>query len=253
MKYLLINITQKSPLRTGILLVLGGLMWLPSLLSDNGVLTEATSKGAIWVSMVLTLLNSILITHLFYKGKETSLPLSFVGTSYWFAMSAVPAIHSCWQAQMVIAGVLLAGLVLMKMDFQHEATEESFLATLIVCLTAIHPSVLLTSIMTLWVYMITKQQMTWRVWFASLIAIAVRVILMIVLHYCGWLEMVWLENIPQLSGMQWLWFASIFSVTALIILLPLRKPSIASGITYLTLTILLAAIGVLWHGEIIPL
>ena len=139
------------------------------------------------------------------------------------------------------------------MDFQHEATEESFLATLIVCLTAIHPSVLLTSIMTLWVYMITKQQMTWRVWFASLIAIAVRVILMIVLHYCGWLEMVWLENIPQLSGMQWLCFLGVFSVTALMILLPLRKPSIASGITYLTLTILLAAIGVLWHGEIIPL
>jgi hypothetical protein len=91
------------------------------------------------------------------------------------------------------------------------------------------------------------------VWFASLIAIAVRVILMAVLHFLGWLEWLWLENIPHLAAWQWLTFIGVFLVTALLLLLPLRKPSTASGTIYLTLTVLLIATGVLWHGQLIPL
>lgn len=253
MRFFLTNIAEKSLLRTGILLVLGGLFWIPSLLSDNGVVSvansniEEISQVAVWVTLALTLLNSILFIHLFYKGKETTLPSSFVGVSYWFAMSATPLIHSCWQAQFVIAGVLLASIVLLQMDFQHDATEESFLATLICCVVAIHPSILITGIMMLWGYLIIKHQMSWRVWFASLIAIAIRIITMTILHYFGWLEMIWMENIPQLTGMQWLVCAFLFCIISLMILLPIRKPSVGSGVVYSILIILLTAVNVVWN------
>lgn len=216
-------------------------MWIPSLLR----VTESGSNGvvAVWVTLGLTLLNSLLTTHYFYKGKETNLPSPFVGSTYWFAMSAIPAMHTCWQAQLVLVGISLTILTLLKTDFHHEATEEAFLATLICCFFAPMQSIMITGVMMIWGYLLFKGIMTWRVWFASLIAIAVRIILMVGLHYLGWLKGLWLENIPHLTGIQWGICGVIFLFTATMILLPLRKPSVASGTIYLALSILLTAAG----------
>ena len=149
-------------------------------------------------------------------------------------------------------GMLLAILTLLRTDYHHESTEEAFLSTLICCFFAPLQSTIMTGILLIWGYLIFKGLMTWRVWFASLIAIAVRVILMAVLHFFGWLEWLWMENIPHLTAWQWLIFCGIFLLTALLLLLPLRKPSVASGTIYLTLTILLTTTGVLWHGQLLP-
>lgn len=246
MRYFLKNIAQDSMLRTILLIVLGVAMWVPSFLRQENIAWLITT-------LVLVILNTLLITRYFYKGRETNLPSPFVAATTWFGFSAIPALHTCWQAQFVIMGIFLALLVLLNMDYQHEATEEAFLATLICCIVAVIPSILFTGVMMLWGYLIAKRQMTWRVWFASLIAIAVRVILMAVLHFFGWLEWLWMENIPHLTAWQWLIFCGIFLLTALLLLLPLRKPSVASGTIYLTLTILLTATGVLWHGQLLPL
>ena len=215
-------------------------MWVPSFTAQEHLIAKV-------VTLLLTIINALLITHCFYRGRETNLPSPFVGSTYWLAMSAIPALHTCWQAQLVIIGMLLAILTLLRTDYHHEATEEAFLSTLICCFFAPLQSTILTGIFLIWGYLIFKGLMTWRVWFASLIAIAVRVILMLSLHYLGWLEWLWLENIPHLSAWQWL---IVFLVTALLLLLPLRRPSTATGIIYLTLTLLLTATGILWHRGI---
>jgi hypothetical protein len=245
-KYFLKNIAQDSMLRTIILIVLGVAIWVPSFFAQEYLIAKV-------VTLLLTITNALLYTQCFYRGRETNLPSPFVGSTYWLAMSAIPALHTCWQAQLVIMGMLLAILTLLRADYHHEATEEAFLSTLICCFFAPLQSTILTGIFLIWGYLIFKGMMTWRVWFASLIAIAVRVILMLSLHYLGWLEWLWLENIPHLSAWQWLTFSGVFLLTALMLLLPLRRPSIASGTIYLTLTILLTATGVLWHGQLIPL
>ena len=201
--------------------------------------------------MALTAINSLLGMQLAYRSKTTNLPSGFVAATWWLAMSATPALHTCWQVQFVMLGMVLAGLVLMNMDFHHEATEEVFLATLICCIVAVIPSVLYTSIMMLWGYLIIKQQMTWRVWFASLIAIAIRVILMAVLHYTGWLEAIWMENIPQLTWQQWAIYLGIFLLTATATMLPIRRPSVGSGIYYTICMLLCVAMGILWHSQIL--
>lgn len=232
-------------LRTIILIVLGVAMWVPSFFEREYLIPKV-------VTLLITITNALLITQCFYRGRETNLPSPFVGSTYWFAMSAIPALHTCWQTQFVIMGMLLAILTLLRTDYHHEATEEAFLSTLICCFFAPLQSTIMTGILLIWGYLIFKGLMTWRVWFASLIAIAVRVILMAVLHFFGWLEWLWMENIPHLTAWQWLIFCGIFLLTALLLLLPLRKPSVASGTIYLILTILLTATGVLWHGQLLP-
>lgn len=245
MRYFLKNIAQDSMLRTILLIVLGVAMWVPSFFEQEYLIPKV-------VTLLITITNALLITQCFYRGRETNLPSPFIGSTYWLAMSAIPALHTCWQAQLVITGVLLAVLTLLRTDFHHESTEEAFLSTLICCFFAPLPVAILTGILLIWGYLIFKGLMTWRVWFASLIAIAVRVLLMAVLHFFGWLEWLWMENIPHLTAWQWLTFIGVFLVTALLLLLPLRKPSVASGTIYLTLTILLTATGVVWHGQLLP-
>ena len=130
-------------LRTIILIVLGVVMWVPSFFEQEYLIPKV-------VTLLLTIINALLITQCFYRGRETNLPSPFVGSTYWLAMSAIPALHTCWQAQLVIMGALLAILTLLRTDFHHEATEEAFLSTLICCFFAPLPVAILTGILLIW-------------------------------------------------------------------------------------------------------
>ena len=244
MKYILRNIAQSNLPRTIIFFVLGVAMWIPSLLRGNEVVT-------ILITMALTVINSLLAMQFAYRSRITNLPSGFVASTWWLVMSSIPALHTCWQAQFVALGIALAWLVLLKMDFHHEATEEAFLATLICCIVAVIPSILYSGIMMLWGYLIAKQQMTWRVWFASLIAIAIRLVTMGMLHYKGWLSAIWMENIPQLTWLQWVIYLGVFLLTAIATMLPMRRPSVGSGIFYAVSMILCITTCILWHSQIL--
>ena len=244
MKYFFKNIAQNSLPRAIILFVLGGAMWLPTLWQDNKI-------GIVLTTMGLTLLNSMLLMQYFCQSKETNLPSGFVATTYWVVMSALPFLHNAWQLQFVMLGILIAFTILLKMDFHHEATEEAFLATLILCTVAILPSIIYIGVIIIWGYLIAKQQMTWRVFFATLIAVSIRVILMVILHYMGWLESIWMENIPQLSWQLWLVFSAIVSLTYVVILLPLRNPNVAKGIVHTIYMLISITVGILWHCHIL--
>ena len=194
-------------------------------------------------------MNTLLTTQYFYRAGLTSLPSPFVATSTWFGLSVLPLLHTCWQAQLLLLGVLLVGLILLKMDYQHEATEEAFLSTLICCIVAIAPTIFFTGIMILWGYLIAKRQMTWRVWMASLIAIALRFFVAFGLRYMGWLEWMWIENLPRLAWQEWLIGLGIVVTTFAAIILPMRKASVGTGLFYLIYLIALLAAGtVLTYG-----
>lgn len=194
-------------------------------------------------------MNTLLTTQYFYRAGLTSLPSPFVATSTWFGLSVLPLLHTCWQAQLLLLGVLLVGLILLKMDYQHEATEEAFLSTLICCIVAIAPTIFFTGIMILWGYLIAKRQMTWRVWLASLIAIALRFFVAFGLRYMGWLEWLWIENLPHLAWQEWLIAIGIAIATFAAVLLPMRKASVGTGLFYLIYLIaLLTAGSVLTYG-----
>ena len=231
-------------LRMIVLIILGIVMWVPSFFRQE-------HSASVIVTLVLTILNTLLTIHYFYKSGITNLPSTFVAATAWFGLSTIPILHTCWQTQFVIMGVLLACLVLLKIDYQNEATEEVFLATLICCVVAVIPSIFFTGIMMLWSYLIAKRQMTWRVWAASLIAIAIRIVGMAVLHYMGWLQVIWMENIPHLSGLLWLLFGVVYLLSFLSIYISLKRPSVSSGVFYLITIIILIFANLLWNGCIL--
>ena len=217
-------------------------MWIPSFIRQEIIIL-------VTVTWVLTIMNTLLTTQYFYRAGLTSLPSPFVATSTWFGLSVLPLLHTCWQAQLLLLGVLLVGLILLKMDYQHEATEEAFLSTLICCIVAIAPTIFFTGIMILWGYLIAKRQMTWRVWMASLIAIALRFFVAFGLRYMGWLEWMWIENLPRLAWQEWLIGIGIVVTTFAAIILPMRKASVGTGLFYLIYLIALLAAGtVLTYG-----
>lgn len=196
--------------------------------------------------MGLTLLNTLLFTQFFYKSGETNMPSGFVASTYWFVMSALPILHDCWQVQMILFGVWVSGLIWCGINYQDIPTEESFLIALISCFLAPTRVVSISGIFTLWLQLLMKGYMTWRVWCASLIGVALYAMIMVILHYMGWLEWLWVENIPRLNWQMWVISLGVILITFMAIMLPLRKPSVGSGVMYI-LTILIILGYEIWN------
>ena len=238
MKYFLQNIAQASPMRTIILVLFGLVFWVLSFFSLEPL-------AAVAATLVGTIINSWLVAQVLFLAGMTKFPSPFAATTYWVAMSALPILHTCWQAQLLGVSILTSLLILLTINQREEITEESFLISLIWSFLSPTRAIFVTAIILFWIYLIAKGHMTWRVWAASLMAIALRVLLMAGLHYWGWMEWLWMENIPTLMWHEWVIFASAFVGVSSILLLSIRKPSIASGAIYVLCLIGLLTIGLI--------
>ena len=224
------------------MVVLGCAMWISSLLGGNDLIT-------VWAALGLTIVNSLLLAYCFYKGGATNIPSVFVLSTYWLAISAIPMLHQWWQLHLIVFAASLMILVLLNIQYQKEATEEAFLTTMICCFLAPLQEAIIVAVIILWGYLIIKGYMTWRVWMASLIAIALRIFVMVGLRYTGWLQWMWIENLPCLAWQEWLIGIGIVVTTFVAILLPMRKASVGTGLFYLVYLIALLTAGtVLTYG-----
>ena len=238
MKYFLQNIAQTSPMRTIILVLFGVVFWVLSFISKEPI-------AAVAATLLGTIINSWLVAQVLFMGGLTKFPSPFAATTYWVAMSALPILHTCWQVQLFGVSILTSLLILLTINQREEITEESFLISLIWSFLSPTRAIFVTAIILFWIYLIAKGHMTWRVWAASLMAIALRVLLMVGLHYWGWMEWLWMENIPTLMWHEWVIFASTFVGVSSILLLSIRKPSIASGAIYVLCLVGLLTIGLI--------
>ena len=238
MKYFLQNIAQASPMRTIILVLIGLVFWILSFFSLEPL-------AAVAATLVGTIINSWLVAQVLFLAGMTKFPSPFAATTYWVAMSALPILHTCWQAQLLGVSILTSLLILMTIKHREEITEESFLISLIWSFLSPTRAIMVVSLVIFWIYLIAKGYMTWRVWAASLMAMALRVLLMAGLHYWGWMEWLWMENIPTLMWHEWVIFASSFVGGSSILLLSIRKPSIASGVIYVLCLVGLLTIGLI--------
>jgi hypothetical protein len=144
-----------------------------------------------------------------------------------------PLLHTCWQGHLTALGALLSCLILIRINYQKEATEELFLATLIWSITSISLALLVSGILLMWIYLLINHKFTLRVWLASLVAVAIYFIFAIILHHFGWLELIWKENISVMSLKSWLIIAGMYIATIVITYIPLKKDSLGGGIVYL--------------------
>lgn len=224
-------------MRTISLVLIGLFIWIMSLSAGIHMVSK-------WVTLGLTIVNTFLLSQLLYKNGETNIPSSFVATTYWLVMSVTSSFHVAWQTQLVVFMFLVSGLIWSRIKYQDTPTEECFLISLICCFLAPALGLSLFGIISLWVCLLIKGYMTWRVWCASLIAIAQYAMIVSILHYMDWVQWLWWENIPQLNWQRWILFLGIFFGTLIVTLLPLRRPSVSSGMAYIVFVIFVLGCGV---------
>lgn len=226
MKYFLKNIAQDSLIRTLLLVLIGLCLWIVSL-------WKGVSLAHMGIGIVLALINSLLAIQTVYKVGWTNLPSGFVLSSVWMVLSALSVWQLCWQVHVTAMMFFIAILVFSKMNIQQEATEQAYVLTLVCLVVSPQLSVMITCILYVLGYLLARSHFTWRVLVAILLAVATYVLYAAIFRYLGWLEFLWLENLPHLSWQWWLLGGGVYLLIWLMLYLPITKPSILSGTIYI--------------------
>ena len=238
MKYLLKNIAQNSLMRTIFLVLVGLCFWLLAF-------WRGSNSTPLWVGAGLVLINSLLATQTVYRVGWTSLPSGFVLSSVWVVLSAFSVWQLCWQIHVVAMMFFIAILTFSRMNIQQESTEQAYVLTLMCLIVSPQLSVMVTCILYVLGYLLVRSHFTWRVLVAILLAIATYVMYSAIFRYFGWLEFLWLENLPKLPWQWWLIGGGMYMLSWLILYLPLNKPSASTGALYVIGMIGAIAAGVL--------
>ena len=208
------------------MVLIGLCLWIVSL-------WRGVSLAHMGVGIVLALINSLLATQTAYRVGWTNLPSGFVLSSVWMVLSALSVWQLCWQVHVTVMMLFIAILVFSKMNVQQEPTEQAYALTLMCLIVSPQLSVMITCILYVLGYLLARSHFTWRVLVAILLAVATYVLYAAIFRYLGWLEFLWMENLPHLSW-QWWWLGGgVYLLTWLMLYLPITKPSTLSGAIYI--------------------
>ena len=208
------------------MVLIGLCLWIVSL-------WKGVSLAHMGVGIVLALINSLLAIQTVYRVGWTNLPSGFVLSSVWMVLSALSVWQLCWQVHVTVMMLFIAILVFSKMNVQQEPTEQAYALTLMCLIVSPQLSVMITCILYVLGYLLARSHFTWRVLVAILLAVATYVLYAAIFRYLGWLEFLWLENLPHLSW-QWWWLGGgVYLLTWLMLYLPITKPSTLSGAIYI--------------------
>ena len=208
------------------MVLIGLCLWLVSL-------WKGVSLAHMGVGIVLALINSLLAIQTVYRVGWTNLPSGFVLSSVWMVLSALSVWQLCWQVHVTAMMLFIAILVFSKMNVQQEPTEQAYALTLMCLIVSPQLSVMITCILYVLGYLLARSHFTWRVLVAILLAVATYVLYAAIFRYLGWLEFLWMENLPHLSW-QWWWLGGgVYLLTWLMLYLPITKPSTLSGAIYI--------------------
>lgn len=208
------------------MVLIGLCLWIVSL-------WKGVSLAHMGVGIVLALINSLLAIQTAYRVGWTNLPSGFVLSSVWMVLSALSVWQLCWQVHVTAMMFFIAILVFSKMNLQQEATEQAYALTLMCLIVSPHWIVMITCILYVLGYLLARSHFTWRVLVAIVLAVATYVLYAAIFRYLGWLEFLWLENLPHLSWQWWLLGGGVYLLTWLMLYLPICKPSTLSGTIYI--------------------
>ena len=208
------------------MVLIGLCLWVVSL-------WKGVSLAHMGVGIVLALINSLLAIQTVYRVGWTNLPSGFVLSSVWMVLSALSVWQLCWQVHVTAMMFFIAILVFSKMNLQQEATEQAYALTLMCLIVSPQLSVMITCILYVLGYLLVRSHFTWRVLVAIVLAVATYVLYAAIFRYLGWLEFLWLENLPHLSWQWWLLGGGVYLLIWLMLYLPITKPSTLSGAIYI--------------------
>ena len=239
MKYWLRHIAQSSWMSRLVLSILGAAMWVPSFFASLPVCPLVAT-------LLLVAVNAFVMMRVFYQANVTNLPSSFVPVSYWLLCSALPFLHTCWQGQLAVFGAQLTYLILLRIDYQHLPLQEAFLSTLVLCCTSLAVPEMLVFIPAVWLYMLYRHVITWRVFAASLIGAATFVLYYAIAVYLHWIDFAAVEWFSLSHLTVWLTLVQMI-LSSVIIYLPVRFATVPAGIIYMVSTVIATAGCALWY------
>ena len=208
------------------MVLIGLCLWIVSLW--KGVSLAHMGVGIGWAVM-----SSLLAIQAACRVGWTNLPSGFVLSSVWMVLSALSVWQLCWQVHVTAMMFFIAILVFSKMNLQQEATEQAYALTLMCLIVSPQLSVMITCILYVLGYLLVRSHFTWRVLVAIVLAVATYVLYAAIFRYLGWLEFLWLENLPHLSWQWWLLGGGVYLLIWLMLYLPITKPSTLSGAIYI--------------------
>ena len=221
-----------------ILLVLIGLFFCTMfLLRDGGALK--------WVVLSLVCLNSFIAMQSTYRVGWMNIPSGFVLATVWMVLSVLPVWDLGWQIHVVAMMFMLTVLIVSWVDVQKEATEQAYILTLMCLVLSPHLVVMIAGVLLVLGLLLARSRFTWRVLMAILLAIATYVLYSVIFRYFGWLDFLWLENLPRISWEKWAIGGAAYLLLWLMLYLPIKRPSVLSGTIYVIGVLASVAAGVL--------
>jgi hypothetical protein len=206
-------------------IVLGLALWVFEAISNGFSLALATS-------FFLLLCNALQSARLFSRLGFTNLISPFVAITYFLLASCLMLDHTAWQGQLYVLGLQTIIIVLCASVDHQEMIEQSFLCTLIAALLVFVNPLAICLLLLVWILLLLRRAMSLRVFLASLIALALVLIYSALLHYLGWATISWHSLLDGWWELPIFLSCGVFLLLMLVAWLPIRRPTIASGIIH---------------------
>lgn len=159
-------------------------MWLP------GFLAPAPMPGQIRLlacTALLTVFNGILLMAVLWRTGITRTRSGLPIVLYMFLISSVTALHTDWASQLAVSAFQVVLLLVLSAYHQEHAVEQSFLATLLLCIGALAVPDMLWLVPVLWLLLVTQRAFNFRTWLASLTGCALVALYAALMHCARWI------------------------------------------------------------------
>lgn len=177
----------------GILLLMASIsMFIPTLISVNEW----------WIpllTLVLAVVNAFFLARLAHRSGLTRMPSVVPAFIYQITLGANITLHTFWQGQLIVMALIVVIQLMQRTSHQEDATEESFLAVVLIVLASLLWSDMVLFVVVWIVLLAIEKKISFRTISAMLIALA-----MMAIYYVIGRQMDWF--IPEWSAMaqrQW--------------------------------------------------
>ena len=137
------------------------------------VMDIIAAPAEVSVTLLLTVVNAVVLMRLCYKTNMTRTLSLMPVLMYMLPVSVIPWLHHCWQGQLTCTALLVCDMQLIGTYRADNASEQSFLGALLLCLGSLLCPEMILLVPLLWIFFLVQQSLNIKVFLSSLIAVGV--------------------------------------------------------------------------------
>ncbi len=185
MKYFFAHLTE-SFLFMAVYITGCSLLWLPDFfidapLTEGYVLSVAGTYMGMWV-------NALVLMSIVWDVGVTKNRSALAAALYMLFTGCMVPLHTMWKTQLVVAIFQAVLFLALKTYHKPNAVQESFLATMLLCLAGLVIPDILLFIPIVWVMLWVQRSFNLKVWMASLIGAATILLYVVLFNWLDWIH-----------------------------------------------------------------